>query len=65
MVLLGTSEAARRLGIHPFTLKRWDESGKLVPMRDSSGKRLYTAEQIDNLVRQREEEKRQKAGCNR
>jgi len=60
MILLGTSEAARRLKIHPFTLKRWDESGKLVPIRDSSGKRLYTEEQVAEFIQRREAAKQQK-----
>ena len=64
MVLLGTSEVARRLGIHPFTLKRWDDSGRLVAMRDSSGKKLYTEEQITAFAQQRAADKAQGvAGC--
>ena len=62
MVLLGMSEASRRLRIHPITLRRWAESGKIVPIRDSAGRRLYTEEQIDECISQREMERQQKAG---
>jgi len=54
MILLGTSEAARRIGVHPFTLRRWDESGKLKPIKDSVGRRLYLEEQIDQFIADRE-----------
>ncbi len=51
--LLGTSEATRRLRVHEVTLRRWSESGKLPHLRDSSGKRLFFAEDIDKLARER------------
>ncbi|MHB9025015.1 MAG: MerR family DNA-binding transcriptional regulator [Armatimonadota bacterium] len=57
MELLGVSEAARRLRVHPFTLRRWDESGRLKAIRDSAGRRLYTSEQIADFARQRAEGK--------
>lgn len=55
LVLLGMSEASRRLRIHPCTLRRWSESGKVKPLRDSTGRRLFRAEEIDRLVREREQ----------
>lgn len=54
MELLGVSEAARRLKVHPFTLRRWEARGIVSPVRDSSGKRLFMGEDIDRLVRERE-----------
>ena len=57
MELLGTSEAARRLRVHPFTLVRWDARGILTPMRDSAGRRLYLAETIEALAQKRRAQK--------
>lgn len=54
MAILGTSEVARRLKIHPVTLHRWEAKGVLMPaMRDSSGKRLYWEEDIERFAQQR------------
>lgn len=51
--LLGMSEAARRLQVHPFTLRRWSESGKVKPKRDSAGRRIFMAKDIDKLAQER------------
>jgi excisionase family DNA binding protein len=53
MELLGMSEAARRLRIHLSTLRRWDETGKLKPMRDSGNRRLFFGADVDKLARER------------
>ena len=38
-----TAEAARLLGIHPSTLRRWDHKGILHPsIRTLTGERRYT-----------------------
>ena len=38
-----TAEAARLLGVHPSTLRRWDEKGILRPsIRTPTGERRYT-----------------------
>ena len=42
-----TAEAARLLGIHPSTLRRWDEKGILHPsIRTLTGERRYTEADI-------------------
>ena len=42
-----TAEAARLLGIHPSTLRRWDEKGILRPsIRTLTGERRYTEADI-------------------
>ena len=42
-----TAEAARLLGIHPSTLRRWDEKGILRPsIRTLTGERRYTDEDL-------------------
>jgi len=53
MEILGIGEAARRLRVHPFTLRRWCESGQVKPIRDSEGRRLFLAEDIDRMVTDR------------
>ena len=42
-----TAEAARLLGIHPSTLRRWDHKGILHPsIRTLTGERRYTEADI-------------------
>lgn len=46
--LLTISEAAERLGVSVDTLRRWDKSGKLTPVKISdAGYRLYHRSQIE------------------
>jgi DNA-binding transcriptional MerR regulator len=56
--LVGVSEAARRLRVHPFTLRRWEERGIVSPIRDSAGRRIFMGEDIDRLVREREQKRK-------
>ena len=43
-----TAEAARLLGIHPSTLRRWDHKGILHPsIRTLTGERRYTDADLD------------------
>ena len=43
-----TSEAARLLGVHPSTLRRWDEKGVLRPsIRTLTGERRYTEADLE------------------
>lgn len=43
-----TAEAARLLGIHPSTLRRWDEKGILTPsIRTLTGERRYTEADLE------------------
>ncbi|PQJ97480.1 MerR family DNA-binding transcriptional regulator [Chromatium okenii] len=34
-------EAAKRLGCHPCTLRKWADAGKIPHIRTSSGQRRY------------------------
>jgi len=43
---LRISEAAEILGVSTKTLRRWSESGKLVPQRSFGGQRFYTHKQL-------------------
>lgn len=59
--LLRIREAARLLGLHPTTLRRWDREGKLKAVRIGSrihpsnphavGDRRYRKEDIEKLMR--------------
>ena len=43
-----TAEAARLLGVHPSTLRRWDEKGILRPsIRTLTGERRYTEADLE------------------
>lgn len=43
-------EASRILGLHKDTLRRWEKSGKLTPIRTPAGTRLYSINELRNLV---------------
>lgn len=45
--LISISEAAERLGVSPTTLRRWEESGKLIPERTQGNQRRYRLSQIE------------------
>ena len=43
-----TAEAAKLLGIHPSTLRRWDKKGILTPSyRTPTGERRYTEADLE------------------
>jgi len=43
-----TAEAAKMLGVHPSTLRRWDKTGILRPsIRTPTGERRYTEEDLE------------------
>jgi len=49
--LIGIKEAAEMLSVHPATLRRWDESGKLKPVIVSKrGDRRYRLEDINKFI---------------
>ena len=42
------AEAAKMLGVHPSTLRRWDKKGILTPsIRTLTGERRYTEADLD------------------
>lgn len=53
--LLRIKEAARFLGVHPATLRRWDKEGKLKAVRIGSrrevGDRRYRLEDIQEFIK--------------
>jgi molybdopterin-binding protein len=50
------SEAAKRLGISLDTLRRWDRTGRIATTRDRSNRRLVSAEEIERLRGEREDQ---------
>ena len=48
--LLNIKEAAAYLNVHPDTLRRWDEKGKLNSLTTEGGHRRYTQEQVDEFI---------------
>lgn len=45
--LVSISEAASILGVSIDTLRRWDKSGKLTPIKSAGGHRMYYREQLE------------------
>ncbi|MDE2997343.1 MAG: helix-turn-helix domain-containing protein [Bacteroidota bacterium] len=48
--LYSLKEAAERLGVHPVTLRRWAESGKIRAVRTPGGHRRFSEEEIKRLT---------------
>jgi len=49
--LYSISEASHLLGIHPSTLRLWEKQNQVFPQRTSSGERIYTAGEINKLLK--------------
>jgi excisionase family DNA binding protein len=49
MALLGVREAARRLGVHENTLRRWEQSGLIHAVKLPTGVRRFRAEDVERL----------------
>src|SRR3990167_9095925 len=47
---LSISEVAKKLNVSTKTLRRWDEAGKLVASRNSTGERVYDLGGISKLI---------------
>jgi excisionase family DNA binding protein len=52
MGLLGVREAARRLGVHENTLRRWEQSGLIHAVKLPTGVRRFREEDVDRLYRE-------------
>lgn len=57
MELIAMGEAARRLGVYPDTLVNWERRGLIKPIRDSVGRRLFTTEQLDAVIKKHRKNK--------
>jgi excisionase family DNA binding protein len=49
MALLGVREAARRLGVHENTLRRWEQSGLIHAVKLPTGVRRFRTEDVERL----------------
>lgn len=47
---LRVAEAAARIGIHPDTLRRWADSGRIASVRYPTGERRFDPLIIDEFV---------------
>jgi DNA-binding transcriptional MerR regulator len=47
--MLRITEAAKRLGVTPATLRRWEEEGLIIPDRTAGGERRYHEGELDQL----------------
>lgn len=45
-------EVARAFEVHPLTLRRWEEAGKLKPTRTLGGQRRYLRSDVEALLQQ-------------
>jgi DNA-binding transcriptional MerR regulator len=49
--LLNIRSAAKHLGIHTTTLRKWEAQGKIMPVRiGTRGDRRYTIKQLNELL---------------
>jgi putative resolvase len=49
MALLGVREAARRLGVHENTLRRWEQAGLIRAVKLPTGVRRFRVEDVERL----------------
>lgn len=55
--LITISEATERLGISPTTLRRWEESSKLIPEKTLGNQRCYRLSQIEPAMHLRKQDR--------
>lgn len=56
--MLTISQAAKLLGVHPDTLRRWEKAGKLSPIRFvNRGHRRYRSDEIMDLIKNSTQQK--------
>ncbi|TDA68033.1 MAG: IS607 family transposase [Clostridia bacterium] len=50
MELLTISKAAKRLGVHPNSLRNWEKQGLIKPVRLPGGQRRYSMDDLNRLL---------------
>tara|TARA_R110002049_G_scaffold1641_4_gene12504 strand:- start:26928 stop:27551 length:624 start_codon:yes stop_codon:yes gene_type:complete len=48
--MLSIGEAAKKVGVHPQTLRVWEKEGKLTPQKTSKGHRRYTIQELSKVT---------------
>jgi predicted site-specific integrase-resolvase len=51
MELLTISKAAKKLGVHPNSLRNWEKRGLINPVRLPGGQRRYSMDELNRLLR--------------
>ena len=51
MTQLKISEAAKRIGVHPNTLRDLENRGMITVRRDWNGRRIFTEDEITGIYR--------------
>ncbi len=54
---LSLNEAAKRLGVHPVTLRRWADEGEIAIMVTPGGHRRFAAAEIDRFSEERQRQR--------
>ncbi len=54
---LGLNEAARQLGVHPVTLRRWADDGAIAVMVTPGGHRRFAVAEIDRFSEERQRQR--------
>jgi DNA-binding transcriptional MerR regulator len=47
---LSSGEFAKAVGVHPNTVRNWDNNGYLKPSITVRGRRYYTQAQVDSVI---------------
>jgi len=50
MELLTISKAAKKLGVHPNSLRNWEKQGLIKPVRLPGGQRRYSMDELNRLI---------------
>lgn len=51
MELLTISKAAKKMGVHPNSLRNWEKRGLIQPVRLPGGQRRYSMDELNKLLR--------------
>lgn len=62
--LLGTTDAALKLGCSAEWVRRLADEGRLPAERTANGRRIFRSDDVERLASERERQKQTKAGVN-
>jgi putative resolvase len=48
--MLTLREAATRIGVHPSTVRRWEQAGLVTPLRTPGGHRRFIPDEVEQLL---------------